>query len=249
MVVGSGVVDVVVEVVVGTGVVVVGAGVVVLVVVEVEVLVLVVVELVVVDVVVVPVVADVPVVDVPVVLVVVVIGAGVVVDVVVDVVVEVVVPVVPVVDVVVVVDVVDVVVLVVAGGTQVAPWQVPVPPPVRVQGAPGVTELTQTPPVQATAWQRAGAGQSAVDWHWQVRRPAAPLAQRREQQSAFSRQSRPGSRHAAAPALCAPARPRMPATRPARTPRRVPESANDFVSASKREPSTMLLRGRRGDGS
>jgi hypothetical protein len=82
-------------------------------------------------------------VEVVLVLVLVVCGASVVVDVVVDVVVEVVVG-----------------ALVVATATQLLPWQTPLPPPRIVQGAPGVAEVTQTPPEQETVWHVFAAGQS-----------------------------------------------------------------------------------------
>jgi hypothetical protein len=100
------------------------------------------------------------------------VGGGGVVEVVVDVVDEVVLVVVEVVLVEVVFDVVldvvvevDVVGVEVVPATQLLPWQVPVPPPVSVQGAPGVKVETHAPSRQSTWWHRLAARQSVASRH------------------------------------------------------------------------------------
>jgi hypothetical protein len=67
--------------------------------------------------------------------------------------------------------VVDVVVgaLVVVTATQLLPWQTPLPPPLVVQGAPGVAEAIQAPPSQETDWHAFAAGQSLAVLQRQVR--------------------------------------------------------------------------------
>jgi hypothetical protein len=87
-----------------------------------------------------------------------------------------------------------------------------------------------------------GRGQSARVRHRQVWRPVASAAQRRAQQSAFSRHSPPGVRQAMASARSRPARPTAAAARPAKRRRRLPGMATARAMASKRSVSTGIPR-------
>lgn len=103
------------------------------------------------------------------------------------------------------------------------------------------TAVPQTPSAQVASRHRlTGGGQSAGDWQRQRRRPVASFAQRPEQQSAFSRQRRPGVRQATAAARSRPAMPRAAASAPANRRRLLPEAAYERATASKREPSTAV---------
>jgi hypothetical protein len=107
-----------------------------------------------------------------------------------------------------------------------------------------VTQLTAWVVPQAPAAQVAarhllvGGGQSVAEVHWQTWRPAASLAQRREQQLACSRQSWPGVRQVTAPARSRPRIPNPPATSPDTKRRRLPDWASERAMASNLEPST-----------
>jgi hypothetical protein len=124
-------------------------------------------------------------------------------------------------------------------GALVAPLQAP-PQQVRPAGQP-VTP--QTPAVQVAARQGpCGTGQSAAVRQRQVWRPAASAAQRRAQQSAFSRQRSPGVRQATASARSRPAIPTAAAASPARRRRRLPGTAMARAKLSNRSASIAHLR-------
>jgi hypothetical protein len=72
-----------------------------------------------------------------------------------------------VVEVVLVVEDVVLVVLVVVGGTQTVPWQVPGPLDGLSHFAPGVTEVTQAPSMQETLRQTGAGPQSVLSRHSQ----------------------------------------------------------------------------------
>src|SRR5262249_30448101 len=102
---------------------------------------------------------------------------------------------------------------------------------------------TQTPFSQVEF----GFGQSAGVPHKQRWWPVASLGpQFLAQQLAFSRQRPPGTRQPTASARPRPTAPSAPATRPARTRRRLPGTASALVSESKRDPS--IDRSFPGDG-